>query len=102
MVSVGRMASIAIAITAVVALFAYIPIVSEYAFWVLVGAYLLWEAVHRHNTKIFFRHWHMLSTALLILSIVGLLTDIPILSTFAFWVLALAYLVLVGTSRFSF
>jgi hypothetical protein len=102
MLSFGRMASIAIAIVAVLGVFAYIPIVSDFAFWVLVGAYLVWEAVHRHNTKIFFRHWHMLALALLILAIVGLFADIPIISTFAFWILAAAYLVLVGTSRFSF
>ena len=42
MVSIGRMASIVIAIVAVVGVFVDIPIVSDYAFWILVGAFLVW------------------------------------------------------------
>jgi hypothetical protein len=32
---------------AVVGVFTEIPILSDYAFWVLVGAYFIWLAVHR-------------------------------------------------------
>ena len=37
----GRMASLVIAIAAVVGVFAYIPYLSDYAFWVLAVAYLV-------------------------------------------------------------
>jgi hypothetical protein len=39
--SFGRMASLVLAIVAVLGLFVEIPIISDYAFWVLVGAYLI-------------------------------------------------------------
>ena len=42
----GRMASIVIAIIAVLGVFVEIPIVSDYAFWVMAGAYLVWAGVH--------------------------------------------------------
>lgn len=96
--SFGRMISLVIAIVAVLAVFVEIPVVSEYAFWVLVGAILVWEAVHRPNVKNWFRYWHMLSLLLLIASIVAVFVYIPILSDYAFWVLLIAYFILVGTS----
>jgi hypothetical protein len=99
--SFGRMISLAIAIAAVLGVFVEIPIVSEYAFWVLVGAILVWESVHRPNTKNWFRYWHMLGLTLLIVSIVAVFIYIPILSDYAFWVLLIAYLVLVGTTSSS-
>jgi hypothetical protein len=102
MISFGRMASIAIAIVAVVGVFVYIPNVSDYAFWILLGAFLLWEAVHRHNTRIFFRQWTMLAIALLLLAIVGVVTDFPIIGTYAFWILAAAYAIIIGTTRLVF
>jgi hypothetical protein len=93
------MASLVIAIAAVVGVFVYIPYISDYAFWVLVLAYLVWELNCDHNSKNRVRIWVMLSPAILILAIVGVLTDIPIISTYAFWILVLAYLVLVGNTR---
>ena len=38
----GRIASLVMSYAAVVGVFAYMGIVSEWAFWILVGAYLLW------------------------------------------------------------
>ena len=37
----GFTASLAIAIVAIIGVFAEIPIVSDYAFWVMTGAYLV-------------------------------------------------------------
>ena len=37
----GRMVSIVIAIVAVLGVFVEVPIVSDYAFWILVAAYLV-------------------------------------------------------------
>jgi hypothetical protein len=99
--SFGRMASLAIAIVAVLAIFVEIPIVSDYAFWVLVGALLVWEAVHTPNTKNRFRWQTMLSIVLLLVAIVGVFVEIPIVTDYAFWILAAAYLVSVGSSGFS-
>jgi undecaprenyl pyrophosphate phosphatase UppP len=95
----GAMVSLVIAIAAVVGVFAYIPYISDYAFWVLVVALLVWELGRDHNAKLRFRFWLMVAIALLIVAIVGLLTDIPIISTYPFWILAAAYLVVVGNTR---
>jgi hypothetical protein len=93
-----RMISLLAAIVAVVGVFVEIPIVSEYAFWILVGALIVWEAVHSPNTKNWFRYWQMLSLALLILAIVAVFVEIPIVSAYAFWVLFVAYLIAVGST----
>jgi hypothetical protein len=53
----GRMLSLVTAIAAVLGLFVEIPIVSDYAFWVLVGALLVWWTVHRLDPKNHFRGW---------------------------------------------
>jgi hypothetical protein len=99
-VSFGRMASLVIAIAAVIGLFVYIPYLSDYAFWVLVGAYLVWDSVHRPNPKARFRLWTMASLVLLFVAIVGVFAEIPIISDYAFWVLFAAYLVSVGSTKF--
>jgi hypothetical protein len=93
------MASLVIAIAAIVGVFVYIPYISDYAFWVLVIAYLVWELGRDHNNKNPFRFWLMVSLAILIVAIVGIFTDIPIISTYAFWLLVTAYLVLVGNTK---
>ena len=99
--SFGRVASLVIAIVAVLALFVEIPIVSDYAFWFLVGALLIWMGVHSQNTKVRFRGWAMLTIVLLLAAIVGVFVEIPVISDYAFWVLFAAYLVSVGSTGFS-
>jgi hypothetical protein len=99
--SFGRMASLVIAIVAVLAIFVEIPIVSDYAFWVLVGALLIWMGVHSQNTKIRVRVWTMVTIVLLLVAIVGVFVEIPIITDYAFWILAAAYLVSVGSAGFS-
>jgi hypothetical protein len=99
--SFGRMASLLIAIVAVLAIFVEIPIVSDYAFWVLVGALLIWMGVHSQNTKIRVRVWTMVTIVLLLVAIVGVFVEIPIITDYAFWILAAAYLVSVGSTGFS-
>jgi hypothetical protein len=99
--SFGRMASLLIAIVAVLAIFVEIPIVSDYAFWVLVGALLIWMGVHSQNIKIRVRVWTMVTIVLLLVAIVGVFVEIPIITDYAFWILAAAYLVSVGSTGFS-
>jgi hypothetical protein len=99
--SFGRMASLVIAIVAVLAIFVEIPIVSDYAFWVLVGALLIWMGVHSQNIKIRVRVWTMVTIVLLLVAIVGVFVEIPIITDYAFWILAAAYLVSVGSTGFS-
>jgi hypothetical protein len=98
--SFGRMASLVIAIVAVLGVFVDIPIISEYAFWVLVGALVIWHGVHSKPKKSF-RPGIMVSLALLIVAIVGVFVEIPIVSDYAFWILAAAYLVIIGRTSFS-
>jgi hypothetical protein len=90
--SFGRMASLVIAIVAVLGVFIEIPVVSDYAFWLLVGAHLIWLGVHSPSKKSF-RPGTMASLVLLLVAIVAVFVDIPIVSAYAFWVLAAAYLV---------
>jgi hypothetical protein len=94
--SFGYMASLVVAIVAVVAVFVEIPIISDYAFWVLVGAYFILHGILKPAKS--FRPSVMASLVLLLLAIVGLFAAIPIISDYAFWVLAVAYLVRIGGS----
>jgi hypothetical protein len=91
----GRIVSLVMAHAAVVGVFAEFWILSEYAFWILVGALLLWLAVHRKG-----RGWIlMLIIVLLLVAILGVFVEIPIVSQYAFWVLAANYLILVAGTR---
>jgi hypothetical protein len=58
----------------------------------LVGAYLLWFAVHRLGRGLLL----MVSIVLTLAAIVGVFVDIPIVSTYAFWVMAANYLLVVA------
>jgi len=86
------------AIAAIVGLFVEIPIVSDYAFWVLVGALLVWQAIHPFSKKNRFRVWVMVGIVLLLVAIVGVFVEIPIVTDYAFWILAAAYFVTVGNT----
>jgi hypothetical protein len=99
--SIWRMISLVIAIVAVVGVFVEIPIVSDYAFWILVVALIIWQGAHAPNTKNWFRYWQMLDISLLILAIVAVFAYIPILSDYAFWFLAVAYLIASGSTSFA-
>ena len=96
----GRIASLAMATAAVLGVFVEIPIVSDYAFWVLVGAYLLWLGTHRWRRH--FKPLLMLSIVLILLAIVGLCVEIPIVSDYAFWVMAANYLIIVSATGSSY
>jgi predicted branched-subunit amino acid permease len=91
----GRIVSLVMANAAVVGVFAYIPILSEYAFWFLVGAYFIWLAVHR-LAKNRFKPLLMLSIVLILVAIVGVFVEIPIISNYAFWIMAANYLIVVA------
>ena len=92
----GRIASLVMSYAAVVGVFAYIWILSDWAFWILVGAYLLWFAVHRLGRGILL----MISIVLALAAIVAVFVEIPIVSNYAFWVMAANYLLVVaGTGK---
>ena len=92
----GRIASLVMSYAAVVGVFADIWILSNWAFWILVGAYLLWFAVHRLGRGLLL----MVSIVLALAAIVAVFVEIPIVSTYAFWVMAANYLLVVaGTGR---
>jgi uncharacterized membrane protein YhaH (DUF805 family) len=94
----GRMVSLVLAIVAVLGVFVEIPIVSDYAFWILVGAVIIWHAVHTGSTNAI--NWGAVtSLVLLLVAIVGVFVEIPIVSDYAFWILVAAYLVVVGVTR---
>jgi hypothetical protein len=88
----ARIASLAMSHAAVVGVFAEIPIVSNYAFWVLVGAYFLWftSAKPAKGSVSFLM---VLSIVLLLAAILAVFVEIPIVSNYAFWVMAGNYIV---------
>jgi hypothetical protein len=94
----GRIASLVMSYAAVVGVFADIGILSDWAFWILVGAYLLWAAVHRLARGM----GVMLSIVLTLASIVAVFVEIPIVSNFAFWVMAANYLFAVAGTGSNF
>ena len=88
-----RGVSLVMAIAAVLGVFVEIPIISAYAFWILVAAFIVWRSFLTVKTT------HLLimtPIALLFLATVGLFVEIPIVSAYAFWVLVIAYLNLVA------
>src|SRR5215831_347902 len=84
-----RMTSFVLAVVAVLAVFIEIPIITNFAFWVLVVAYLLYVARFRPLSPVV----RMVSLVLTSLAIVGIFAEIRIVSDFAFWVMAAAFLV---------
>jgi hypothetical protein len=92
-----RLLSLVMAETAIVGLFIEIPIVSNFAFWIMVAAYLLWIAINKMGpTRI---KWQLiLSIVLTTTAIVGIFAEIPIVSDYTFWVMTAAYLIIVAST----
>ena len=83
------MLSLVLLVLAVVGVFIGIPIVSQYAFWLAIAAYVLLD-------------WRwawagMLSLLVVGLAIVGLFIEIPIVSQYAFWLAIAAYCIRMAT-----
>jgi hypothetical protein len=95
----GRIASLVMSYAAVVGVFADINIVSDWAFWFLVGAYLLWFAVHRLGRGGILL---MLSLISLLVSILAVFVEIPYVSHYAFWIMAANYLLVVAGTGSSY
>lgn len=85
------------ATAAVVGVFAEIPILSNYAFWVLVGAYFVWLAVHR-LVRHRFKPVVVVSILLILVTIVGVFVEIPIVSDYVFWIMEANYLMVVAAT----
>jgi hypothetical protein len=96
----GRLVSLVIATAAIVGVFTEIPILNEYAFWILVGAYFIWLAVHRLSKG--FKPLLMASIALLLVAIVGVFIEIPMVSDYVFWVMEANYLMIVAATGSSY
>jgi hypothetical protein len=94
----GRMASLVMSYAAIMGVYVEIPIVSNYAFWVLVGAYFLWIGVSRKQGKKRFALELILSILLTMAAIVGVFVEIPFVSNFAFWVMAASYVIIVAST----
>src|SRR6516162_5698559 len=93
----GRIASLVMAFAAIAGVFGQIWIVSDWAFWFMVGAYLTWLAVHRRGHPRF--KWMLVITILLMLAaIVGVFVEIWIVSNYAFWIMATAYVLIVSST----
>jgi hypothetical protein len=88
----GRLVSFLMAFAA--GIFAEISTVSDWAFWFMVGAYLVWLAVHRLS-KNRFKPLLMMSIVLTLVAIMGVFVAIPIASNYALWIMTAAYLIIV-------
>jgi hypothetical protein len=93
----GRIASQLLAFAAIVAVFGEIPIVSDWAFWFMFGAYLLWLGFN-HLSKVRIKWVLMLSLLLTMVAIVGIFVGIPIISDYAFWIMAASYVIIVTST----
>jgi multidrug transporter EmrE-like cation transporter len=93
----GRIAAQLLAFAAIAGVFGEIPIVSEWAIWFMVGAYLLWLGVN-HLFKDRIKWVLMLSILLTLVAIVGVFVPIPIVSKYAFWVMAASYVIIVAST----
>jgi hypothetical protein len=77
--------SLFLLVLAIVGVFIGIPFVSNYAFWVVIAAYVIFDRG---------KNWlGMLSDLLLVLAVVGVFIDIPFVSNYAFWVAIAAYII---------
>jgi hypothetical protein len=94
----GRIAAQLLAFAAIAGVFGEIPIVSEWAFWFMVGAYLLWLGVNRMHTTRRIKWALMLTILLTLVAIVGVFVDIPIVSKYAFWVMAASYVIIIAST----
>ena len=93
----GRIAAQLLAFAAIAGVFGEIPIVSEWAFWFMVGAYLLWLGVN-HLIKDRIKWVLMLSILLTLVAIVGVFVEIPIVSRYVFWIMEANYLMVVAAT----
>ena len=93
----GRIASLVMAFAAIAGVFGQIWIVSDWAFWFMVGAYLLWLGVNRWG-KHRFKWILMLTIVLTLAAIVGVFVEIWIASTYAFWIMATVYVLIVSST----
>src|SRR6516165_973723 len=94
----GCVAAQLLAFAAIAGIFGEIPIVSEWAFWFMVGAYLLWLAVTRSHTTRAIKWVLMLTLLLTMAAIVGMFVYIPIVSAYAFWIMAASYVMIVAST----
>jgi hypothetical protein len=93
----GKLVSLVMATAAVVGVFTEIPILSNYAFWVLVSAYFVWLAVHR-LVRHRFKPVVVVSILLILVTIVGVFVEIPIVSDYVFWIMEANYLMVVAAT----
>ena len=74
----GRIVAQLLAFAAIAGVFGEIPIVSEWAFWFMVGACLLWLAVNKMHSTRSIKLWLMVTIVLTWVAIVGVFVEIPI------------------------
>jgi hypothetical protein len=92
-----RVWSLVMFVAAIVGVFVEIPIVSDYAFWVMVAATIIYLS---NVTALGPYSWViMVAIVMLLAAIVGVFRYIPMVSEYAFWVVAAAYLLLVGSTK---
>jgi hypothetical protein len=87
--------SLLVLVLAVVGVFADIPFVSNYAFWVAIAAYVIlnWGGAMVTGSAAATNWPGILSLFLLMLAVVGVFIEIPFVSHYAFWFAFAAYMI---------
>jgi hypothetical protein len=86
--------SLLVLMLAVVGVFADIPFVSNYAFWVAIVAYVMLNWGGPRIAGAAGANWPgILSLLLLMLGVVGVFIEIPFVSNYAFWFAIAAYII---------
>jgi hypothetical protein len=91
--------SLILLVLAIAAVCCYIPFVSNYAFWVVIAAYVLlnWGGA---TLGVAGANWAgILSLLILILGVVAVFVEIPFVSNYAFWFAVAAFIIRDWTFR---
>ena len=87
-----------LAFAAVAGVFGAVPDSERVALLVHGRGYLLWLAVDRMHSTRRIKPWLMVTIVLTGVAVVGVFVEIPIVSKYAFWIMAAAYVIMVAST----
>jgi len=89
----GFLLALVLALLAVVGVFVEIPLVSTYAFWVAIAAYVILASSVIGARSMYYGF----SVVLTLLAVVGVFVEIPFVSNYAFWIAIAAFVILASS-----
>jgi hypothetical protein len=91
---VAQFISLVLALLAVLSVFIYIPFISDYAFWVVIAAYLIVA-----SAVVIRRMFFSVALVIALIAVVGVFIEIPFVSNYAFWIAIAAYIIIISTTE---